>query len=149
MRRARVLSVVACCGLLPLAAGCVVHIDSGGYTSREQVHFTVPDTPTVDLSTFDGAIEVQAWDKAEVLVRVESRAASKSLLESIDVQGSHQDGRVVVTVTATPLANWDVSTAGMTRSARLIASVPVKPPCFTSSFASAPSTFAALTLTNW
>ncbi len=102
-----------------------MHVDSGGYSSREQLHFNVTGRPVVDLSTFDGAIEVQSWSKSEVLVRVETRAASKELLQSIDVRGSSQDSRVVVTVTAQERPGWDIATGGVSQSARLVATVPV------------------------
>ena len=114
---------MACAGL-PVLAGCVVHVDSGGYTSRERLHFKVEGRPVIDLSTFDGAIEVQSWDKAEVLVHVESRASSKDLLQSIDVAGSSQDSHVVVKVTAQERPGWDLSSGGVSRSARLVATVP-------------------------
>jgi len=125
MRLHRTLPAVACACLPILLAGCVVHVDSGGFSSREQLHFNVTGRPVVDLSTFDGAIEVQSWGKSEVLVRVETRAASKELLQSIDVRGSSQDSRVVVAVTAQERPGWDISTGGVSRSARLVATVPV------------------------
>lgn len=114
---------MACAGL-PVLAGCVVHVDSGGYTSRERLHFKVDGRPVVDLSTFDGAIEVQSWDKAEVLIDVESRASSKDLLQSIEVDGKSQDSHVVVKVTAEERPGWDLSSGGVSRSARLVATVP-------------------------
>jgi DUF4097 and DUF4098 domain-containing protein YvlB len=40
------------------------------------------------------------------------------------VDGSHQDGHVVVKVTAGDLGSWDMSTGSMTRTARLVATVP-------------------------
>lgn len=115
----------ACLGLVPLLTGCVVHVDSGGYTAREQVHFKVQGRPVVDLSTFDGAIDVQSWEKPEVLVQVESRASSKELLDSIDVQGRSQDSQVTVTVTAQERGTWELSSGSLSRSARMVATVPV------------------------
>ena len=114
---------MACAGL-PVLAGCVVQVDSGGFTSRERVHFKLEGRPVIELSTFDGAIEVQSWDKAEVVVQVESRASSKDLLQSIDVDAKNQDSHVVVNVTAQERPGWDLSSGGVSRSARLIATVP-------------------------
>lgn len=125
MRLSRAFPVAACAGFPLLLTGCVVHVDSGGFTDREQLHFKVEGRPVVDLSTFDGAIDVQSWGKSEVLVRVESRASSKELLKSIDVHGSSQDSHVVVKVTAEDRQAWDLTTGGMSRSARLVATVPV------------------------
>lgn len=125
MRLSRAIPIVACAGFPLLLAGCVVHVDSGGFTTRERLHFKVQGRPVVDLATFDGAIEVQSWAKSEVLVQVESRASSKQLLQSIDVQGSSQDSHVVVKVTAKDNDGWDLSSGGVSRSARLVATVPV------------------------
>ena len=125
MRLQRALPIVCCAGLVSLLAGCVVHVDSGGFSSRNEMHFKVKGRPVVDLTTFDGAIEVRSWDKPEVLVRVEARASSKPLLDSIDVAGSSQDSHVVVTASVKETSGWEVSSGGMSRSVRLVATVPV------------------------
>lgn len=121
----RALPVAATCLILvPFLAGCVVHVDSGGFTARQEQRFTIEGQPSIDLDTFDGAIEVQAWDRPEVLVRVESRASSRPLLESIDVD-MQQDGRQVrVKVSVPESGSWELHT-GIARSAKLVASVPV------------------------
>lgn len=120
----RVLSAAAAClGLAPVLAGCVVHVDSGGFTARQEQRFTIEGEPTIELDTFDGAIEVQAWDRPEVLVRVESRASSRALLESIDVDMQHEARDVRVTVTVSASDGWQITT-GIARSAKLVASVP-------------------------
>ena len=125
MRLQRALPTVCCAGLATLLAGCVVHVDSGGFSSRNEMHFKVKGRPVVDLTTFDGAIEVRSWDKPEVLVRVEARASSKPLLDSIDVAGSSKDSHVVVTASVKETSGWEVSSGGMSRSVRLVATVPV------------------------
>jgi hypothetical protein len=125
MRLARALPVVCCAGLASVLAGCVVHVDSGGFSSRNEMHFKVEGRPVVDLTTFDGAIEVRSWDRSEVLVRVEARASSKLLLESIDVAGSSQDSHVVVVAKVKETSGWEVSSGGMSRSVRLVATVPI------------------------
>ena len=114
----------ACLSLVPLLAGCVVHVDSGGFTARQEQQFTVEGTPTIDLDTFDGAIEVQAWDRSEVLVRVESRASSKPLLESMDVVMDQVGSEVRVRVSVPKSDGWELRT-GINRSAKLVAKVPV------------------------
>ena len=101
-----------------------MHVDSGGFSARKEQRFTVEGTPVVELDTFDGAIEVHAWDRAEVLVRVESRASSKALLESIDIDMTQTGSRVDVKVTAPRSDSWDLSSGGSSRTAKVIASVP-------------------------
>lgn len=118
-------AVLACASLVPLACGCVVHVDSGSYTAQKEQRFTVDERPTIDLSTFDGAIEVQAWSRSEVLVRVETRASSEPLLKSIDVKMFQDEGRIEVAVTAPERDGWTLATGHFSRSARVVASVPV------------------------
>jgi hypothetical protein len=117
--------VAACLGLVPFLAGCVVHVDSGGFTARKEQRFEVTGRPTVDLDTFDGAIEVQAWNKSEVLVVVETRASSKALLEGIDIETEHEGSRVALKVTAPDKGGWSFETGGVSRSAKVIATVPI------------------------
>lgn len=115
----------ACLGLVPFLAGCVVHVDSGGFTARKEQRFSVTGRPTIDLDTFDGAIEVQAWNKPEVLVVVESRASSKALLEGINIETDSDDSRVTLKVTARDQGGWSFESGGVSRSAKLIATVPI------------------------
>jgi hypothetical protein len=117
--------LLVCAGLATPLAGCFVHVDSGGFSSRDEMHFLVKGRPVIDLSTFDGAIEVRSWDKPEVLVQVELRASSKPLLESIDVAGGSQDSHVTVKATVASSSGWELSSRGVRRSARLVATVPV------------------------
>ena len=125
MRHPIALPLLVCAGLATPLMGCVVHVDSGGFSSRDEMHFLVKGRPVIDLSTFDGAIDVRSWDKPEVLVQVESRASSKALLESIDVHGSSEDSHVTVKATVHSSSGWDLSSGGVRRSVRLVATVPV------------------------
>ncbi|MBA2354241.1 MAG: DUF4097 family beta strand repeat protein [Acidobacteria bacterium] len=126
MLSTRVLpAALACASLVSVIPGCVVHVDSGGFSARKEQRFTVDGRPTVDLSTFDGPVEVQAWDRPEVLVRIETRASSKALLESIDVDLTQDGSRIVVDVTAPDRQGWSMQTGHISRSARVVALVPV------------------------
>ena len=74
----------------PPGRGCTVTLDSSRRSARDEKRFTVTGTPTVHLTTFDGAIEIQSWDKPDVLVEVEKRGATK---EAVDGAGSEDDRR--------------------------------------------------------
>jgi len=50
------------------------------------------------LSTFDGAIDVRAWDKPEVLVIVEKRAESVEVAKSIKVKFEQSGNRITIEV---------------------------------------------------
>jgi hypothetical protein len=62
--------------LAPLALGaCVVKVDSNDFRAREEKRFEVSGAPDIDLSTFDGPIDVRGWDRDEVFVEVEKRVS--------------------------------------------------------------------------
>lgn len=117
-------TALACASLAAVLPGCVVHVDSGGFSAQREQRFEVEGRPTVDLSTFDGAIEVHAWDQPDVLVRVETRASSQSLLDSMDVKIGQEGARIDVSVTAPDRGGWRMQGGHVSRSARLVASVP-------------------------
>jgi DUF4097 and DUF4098 domain-containing protein YvlB len=81
-----------------LAGGCTVRLDSEERLAREEQRFQVGANPEVHLSTFDGPIEVRSWDRNEVLVEVEKRAADEEGLKSIQIRASKRANRVDVDV---------------------------------------------------
>jgi hypothetical protein len=44
---------------------------------REEKRFPVSGRPDLSLSTFDGSVEIRAWDRPEILVVIEKRAETK------------------------------------------------------------------------
>jgi DUF4097 and DUF4098 domain-containing protein YvlB len=86
----------ACAVLVPalLAGGCSVRLDSQSQISREEKRFTVSGTPAVRVTTFDGAIEIQSWDKPDVLVEIEKRGPTREAIEELEVKTS-QDGNTI------------------------------------------------------
>ena len=125
--RARSWTVAAgvAAGALALG-GCVIDVEGHEAVEAEEHVFAVRGVPDVDLSTFDGRIEVRGWDRSEVRVVVEKRAANRERLEEIEIEAGQSGNRVRVAarrrdadglrVTLSLGANW--------RGVRLIASVP-------------------------
>jgi hypothetical protein len=106
-------------------AGCDLKPARESVRLTESHRFTVDGVPVVELDTFDGAIDVRAWDRPEVQVDVEKAARSRAAAESLRVDAV-QDGsriRVVVKATGGP-GSLVTSMAGASRSARLIVMVP-------------------------
>ena len=121
---ARVAMVVAV-GVASLSASaCVIQVESKDYTAREERRFTVSGTPDLTLVTFDGPIEVRAWDKPEVLVEIHKSGSSKEAVDAIAVLAEQEGGRVRVEAREPSRAEWSVGGLHMTRQARLVASVP-------------------------
>src|SRR5205085_11314894 len=64
--------------------GCVGIVGAARFIDREERRFAVSGTPSVTLSTFDGAIEIRQTDRQEVAVTVEKRASSKEAASRIE-----------------------------------------------------------------
>jgi DUF4097 and DUF4098 domain-containing protein YvlB len=120
----RSFPLVCLSSLLPMVAGCVVSGgDFGRYTERDEKRFTVDGKPDVVLSTFDGSIEIRSWDRPDVLVIVERRAATKEGAAAIHVDSEQQGNRVSVEVKLPAAHFFGLNWLGG-GSARLIVSVP-------------------------
>jgi hypothetical protein len=107
-----------------LAAGCTMTVDSQGQIVHEEKRFTVSGTPAVNATTFDGSIQVQAWENPDVLVEIEKRGPTRAALEQIEVHTA-QDGNTI-TIDARRPHRRSVHVFGLNISptARLIVWVP-------------------------
>jgi len=95
MRRAIALAVLLIC-----SAGCDVaglRLENR-YIEREERHYTTSGRPELVLTTFDGAIDVQVWDKPEVQVVVEKRGINKNAIDAIEVLASQSGNRIEIEV---------------------------------------------------
>ena len=54
--------------------------------------------PQLTLSTFDGAIEVRAWDRSEVLAIVEKQGLGKDAVGGIEVRATQDGGSIAIDV---------------------------------------------------
>jgi hypothetical protein len=114
------LAGLAVAGLALAVSGCI-EITGGSwprYVERDEKRFSVSGRPDLSVSTFDGSIEIRAWDRSEVLVVIEKRAGDKEEAAAFDVRAEQHGNRVVVDVKA-PNQAWHGS-----RSANLIVSIP-------------------------
>jgi hypothetical protein len=84
-------------GALALSA-CTVNVNTDGATAAETHRFTVGAAPALTLDTFDGAIEVHAWDRSEIEVVVEKQAQDEALLDQITVEKTQEGDTVSVRV---------------------------------------------------
>jgi DUF4097 and DUF4098 domain-containing protein YvlB len=123
LRRGPLAPLAALVVLAGLAAGCVVTVDTGQYSAREEKRFTVTGIPDVNLTTFDGSIEVRAWDRQEVYVEIEKRAADETWLQKLEVKTEQVANRITIEVRQ-PTGQSRLFHVGSSPSARLIAAVP-------------------------
>jgi hypothetical protein len=105
--------------------GCVdiVGADFAKYVEREEKHFTTTGKPDVSVGTFDGSIEIRPWDRSEVQVVVEKRAATKEAAETIEIQTEQTGNHIVVDVKIPKTSGFGIH-LHYNRSAKLIVSVP-------------------------
>jgi DUF4097 and DUF4098 domain-containing protein YvlB len=116
--------------LLPLlvtawvAAACDVTVGmQGRAVERETKDFPVSGVPDLTLVTFDGSIEIRAWDRPEVSIEIEKHASSKEALGQIHVNATQSGNRISVEVRDAEQERRHFGFSG-NRSARLIVSVP-------------------------
>ncbi len=84
-------------GIVVLASvACSIDVSGEGSVVNEEKRF--PVTGAVDLSvrTFDGSVEVRSWDRNEVLVRIERRAASAEDAKALTVETRQDGNRIVI-----------------------------------------------------
>lgn len=106
-------------------AGCVVSVDAGQYTTREEKTWKVTAPAEVSLITFDGSIEIRSWDRPEVRVEIERRAADKELADKIEVVAS-QSGDVITVEAKRPARVESLFGLKVWPSARIVATLPAR-----------------------
>jgi DUF4097 and DUF4098 domain-containing protein YvlB len=85
--------LAACVG-----SGCVISVDSQAQIVRDEKRFTVTGVPELRLTTFDGAIEIQSWDKPDVLVEIEKRGATREAVDGLEIKSSQEGQRIELEV---------------------------------------------------
>lgn len=98
MRMRKVTAALAAALAAVAGAACEVRLDSEGVVARETRRFQVSGQPSIELSTFDGSIEIHSWDRNEIEVDIERRAMEQRILDEMKVIAEQQGDRVVVRV---------------------------------------------------
>ena len=78
------------------SAACSVDVGGEQAVLNEEKRFPVQGKVDLTLSTSDGSIEVRSWDRNEVSVRIERRAATAQEAEALEVQTTQEGNRIVV-----------------------------------------------------
>jgi DUF4097 and DUF4098 domain-containing protein YvlB len=109
--------------LAAMTSGCVDIVANGAprYVERDEKHFTTSGRPDVTVATFDGSIEIRAWDRSDVRIEIEKHAVSKADADDIEVRSEQNGNRVRVEARVRPANRFGFN---MHRSARLIVSLP-------------------------
>ena len=62
--------------------------------------------PELELTTFDGSLDVRAWDRDEVLVQIEKRAPTEAEASALEVRVTNEGNRIRVEAVQ-PVAHRD------------------------------------------
>ena len=117
------------CGVLAAslsATACVVSVDSQALVEREEKRFAVKGTPVLNLTTFDGAIEIRSWDRPEVLVEIEKRGGTREAVDALVVETNQDGDRITVDVKRPRSETFSGFGLHQSTSAKLVVSVPDK-----------------------
>jgi DUF4097 and DUF4098 domain-containing protein YvlB len=107
-----------------LSTGCVVTVDSHSEVLREEKRFPVSGVAEVRVATFDGSIQVQSWDKPEVLIEIEKRGPSREATQGLVVTATHTGNVVELEVKRPKSESFSGLGIHRTANARLIVNVP-------------------------
>lgn len=110
-------------GLLASTA-CVVTVDSHSEIAREDRRFTVDGTADVRVTTFDGAIQIQSWDKPDVLIEIEKRGPNKASLDALQVIVDQKGNLIDLEVRRPKTESFSGMGLQQSAHARLMVSVP-------------------------
>lgn len=111
-------------GLALLTTGCTITVDSHSEVAREEKKFTVDGRADLRVTTFDGSIEIQSWDRPYVLVEIEKRGPSKESIEALQVIAEQKGSLIDVEVKAPRSESYSGIGFHRTPTARLIVNVP-------------------------
>jgi len=117
-----VLPAVALLSAAGSLSACVV-VDSQAHITREEKRFTVSGRPELKITTFDGAIEVQAGDTKTVIVEIEKRGPTQEGIDQLRVEAK-QDGDRIELEVKRPAKEVVAFGIGASPSAKLIVTMP-------------------------
>ncbi len=80
-------------GVMPvvLAVAATLNVsaqDRARHVTQDEQTFKVSGTPHVLVSTFDGTIRIESWDRPEVRCQVEKRGRTQSDIDRIEIIAS-------------------------------------------------------------
>ena len=120
----RILSIGTAVLAGAVSTGCVVGVDSQGQVVRDDKRFALDGRADLHLTTFDGSIVMQSWDRTEVLVEIEKRGPTQEAVDGLKVDTSQEGNRIVVEVARPATDTFSGFGLHGSSSARLIVSVP-------------------------
>lgn len=78
------------------SAACSINLDAAQYVNKEEKSFAVTGKAEVVLKTFDGSIELAAWDKSQVAVTIQREAGNQADANELKVTAEQVGNRIVI-----------------------------------------------------
>jgi hypothetical protein len=104
------------------SAACSIDVNgSHSVVVREERRMPVTGQPELELTTFDGSLDVRAWDRDEVLVEIEKRAPTEAEASALEVRVTSEGNRIRVEAVRPRVER---ETWGTGKSVSLVVSVP-------------------------
>ena len=119
------LPPIALIATVLLTPSCAINIDQEGYIAREEKRFPAETLVDLHLYTFDGGVEVRAWDRSEVLVEIEKRGQDQEAISKIQVLADRAGDRIQIEARHPGTRSFAIGRF-TSPSARFIVSVPKK-----------------------
>jgi DUF4097 and DUF4098 domain-containing protein YvlB len=104
-------------------SACTIDLNGGGVVVREERSFAVSGEPDLQVETFDGSVQVSAWDRPDVRVRIEKRGRDRDEAAALQVKVTHDGNRLRVEALA-PAEERSTVTFGTSRNVSFTVSVP-------------------------
>jgi DUF4097 and DUF4098 domain-containing protein YvlB len=130
-RRKAVLKKLALClSTMAALASSACTIDVQGYgagqqaTVREQKTIQLTGMPTVTVRVFNGSVQLRSWDRNEILVDIERRAATVDDAKRIVVETSEDSGNVRIEAKSPRLSDDWIRIGRSSPSVRMTINVP-------------------------
>ena len=107
-----------------MASACTISVDSQGQIAREEKQFPVDGVPELHLATFDGSIELQSWERPQVLVEIEKRGPTREAVEGLRIESTQRGNRIDLEVREPRREGLQGLGFHVSTSAKLIVSAP-------------------------
>jgi hypothetical protein len=104
--------------------GCTVTVDSQTQIVRDEKRFPVSGQADLRLTTFDGSIQIQSWDKPEIVVEVEKRGNTREAVDTLEVKADQTGNTIELEVKRPRSETFKGIGIYRSPSARLIVMVP-------------------------
>lgn len=115
---------VALLSTLLASGACSINVDNQGHIVRDEKRYVVEGIADLNLTTFDGAIEVRGWDRNEVTVEIERRAQDKDATDRIQVIAEQKGNAITVDVRYSGSSSYIGIGTFTSPTARLIVNAP-------------------------